>query len=321
MRSRHCCLPLRIGLALAAPIRRFAPYLFVMTSLSACLQAQQPGIENPSRIVGMVLLSESLPGHGKAKQNFDAIFSAKANIAEVEVNVQTRILGPRDDGPSVIRTIGELPHVDAKSVVVFYYAGHGEIRRTDKGTAEHVLRLDCDGPTRLLPRSAVLRALCRATAPENERPRLVVLVTDSCCANLLDRPIVPSKFGKVSPQQFVDLFFRSRGIANINGASFDENNPSSFQRAWYKTDGGLFTTAFCDYLSNADRYAMLDANSDGRVTWLELFCRLNERTHRDFVDLQSKYKDAVSADPVESLSFALLRNQTDQRPMRYSLPE
>ena len=148
-----------------------------------------------------------------------------------------RTLSKKDFNPSTVMNHIAQRNVDSDDVLIFYYSGHGGYDPTSK---EHFFAFGQTG----LSRTVVRKAL------QQKRPRLVVLISDSC-----SNPVTPEYYNspdgagprRVSPL-FDSLFVQSRGLVDISSSS-----PGEFASG--TGSGGFFTVAFTDSLSNSNRRA------------------------------------------------------------------
>jgi hypothetical protein len=204
--------------------------------------------------------------------------------------------------------------------LLFFYGGHGAL---DPKTKEHSFQLQQGKP---LLRREVRKAI------EDRKPGLVVLLSDCCSTSLTasgstERAIpVPHLPDSITPL-LRDLFFRSRGVVDVNSAA--PGSPAWGDDAW----GGLFTRSLCGMLNK--KPTELDANKDGFVSWDEFLPRLQADTTKLFgswskdmrargetitTRTQKPHVFALAFHPVagggSSFAVVSLRNETT-KPLKY----
>ena len=149
--------------------------------------------------------------------------------------------------------------------ILFYYAGHGEIRMQPK--KDHHLTLSS--------KQDISRTELRHVM-QTRKPGLAVILTD-CCSNGGDRgrrspvkPQIPTK--RESPIQkpepgFQQLFFRSRGLVDITAAD------DGYSAYGDNTHGGVFTAAFSKTL----RFT----SGDDTLAWTTFYQKLKVKTEEE----------------------------------------
>ena len=170
---------------------------------------------------------------------------------------------------------GELKPSDT---IFFYYSGHGGFV---PGKGHCIFKLD--DREHALFRSELREAISQC------KPRLAVIITDSC-SNLVKLPFVTSKGPVEDRAQVVDsLFFKQSGIVDINSCSQGQESAGSDK------GGGFFTAVFFDKLGlevtaikdQLERRG-LPVKKDGMLTWREFFPLLMGPTAAQWKDAKQK---------------------------------
>ena len=152
----------------------------------------------------------------------------------------------------ILRAIDRCP-AGPDDTIFFYWCGHGAF---DEGG--HFLWMPENRGPQAMRRSEIRDALVRKGV------RLVVFVTESC--HVLQRfPEAESMPSAIQcdevPPLFQSLFFRSRGVVNVNSSSPGQTSKASSER------GGFFT--FC--LSTC-----FNELADERYSWKDIFVEIDD---------------------------------------------
>jgi hypothetical protein len=209
-------------------------------------------------------------------------------IAEIRSGREGKIelfgISGKDCTPQNVLDFYRARQFERPTSLLFYYSGHGGLD-TRRG---HFLAM---------ARGNLFREDLRQ-AMEGTGAILQVILSDAC-SNIagLDPPNrrVPADW-----DSFKQLFFCTKGMVDIIAAeekTFSWGSPS---------EGGMFTQAFTRLL--CEPVTTCDANSDGTVTWAELYTRLYYDTNAIFV----KARD-------ESGKGEKIRQFADQKPRAYYL--
>ena len=148
--------------------------------------------------------------------------------------------------------------------IFFYWCGHGAYD-VQGGKKKHYLLMPNAGEESVMYRSEILDAL------KEKRPRLVVLITDSCnsfrkvTVEQMSRSFAPSIEPKEPtkpgiPPLFLSLFFQCRGTVDVNSSDWN-------QKAAIWEDGG---SVFSSELSSR-----LTLQSDKHETWQDFLQQIN----------------------------------------------
>jgi hypothetical protein len=179
---------------------------------------------------------------------------------------------------SVLEAIARIPVDPGRDAILFYYAGHGawDPNRLPSGEEVGHFFAMSGGPLR---RSVVREALL------NRSPYAVFLLSD-CCSSFAPIPRterrVPAEWAG-----FQDLFFRHRGLVDIQGAARGEFG-------WYNdTIGGLFTRSLVVLLCQPRSSIRLDG-MEMRIRWEDDFF---PRLKRGTLDLFQKTKAGATRRP------------------------
>jgi len=220
--------------------------------------------------------------------------------------LNVRYLKGADVRPDVIvDTICRLP-IGANDALLFYYTGHGA---TFEG-AGHVLTTSHGNLRR-----SVLRGAMTA-----RQPRLAVILTD-CCASLgkLQRQTEPPALGAAPPPEpraspvLRCLLLQHRGVVDLTSSSYGEASWSM------EGSGGLFTHALATAMG-AWEIKPFDHDTDGLVSWAELFEHVRRETQESF----KQFKQVVlNQDPrgMDAAGRARLQKQQEQIPQAFALGE
>lgn len=165
--------------------------------------------------------------------------------------------------------------IGSNDSICVYYCGHGgwdDKRGLNGNYADekgHFLAMSGGNLYRSALRDAVT----------NRKLRGAVIVSD-CCSNVagIDPPKrrVPARW-----EGFEDLFFRHRGLTDIQAATRGQFGWSS------SSQGGIFTRCFTKLLCEP-RSAIRPDGKDGRLTWQQFFPRLRKDTIALFNDTQKR---------------------------------
>ena len=145
--------------------------------------------------------------------------------------------------------------------------------------------------------------------------RLQMLITDCCSSTTEPPPIqVEKASGAVSAQVFENLFLQHTGFLDITGATEGQNSwgsnpdPDSFRYNWKELGyGGTFTRSLITAIEEIP-----DNNSDGFVSWLEVFELTMEKT---------EYRFSIGTFSDETQKEMDRLRITNQTPKAYSLPK
>lgn len=179
----------------------------------------------------------------------------RGNVPAAQLRVAT-LSENRVTPQQILAAAGGLAVRPKEDVAVFYYSGHGAF---DRRADEHVL---------LPGRQRLLRKEVRA-ALERLRPRLAVLMTDTCSVFLpspVPTPMLPPA-ERVSPL-FRALFLQPTGLIDISCT-----RPGEVARG--DSNGGYFTWALWQFVEH---------NQQRSSTWSELLGDVNRRVRRSHDD-------------------------------------
>ena len=199
---------------------------------------------------------------------------------------------------------------DASSDTVFiYYTGHGATDMPadpdpSQQTLGNYLALTHGPP---LFRSTLRKKLAQCKA------RLTILITDSC-SNVVSVKKLAARL-EMEPKLARSLFLEPLEIVDFTSARFDPQTGVG-ESAIATDDGSVFTTSFCKTLNGA-RFADLDKDNDGHVTWAEVFPLLREATDNEYRAMRAlalSDPDSHSPKAVESI-----REQPHLRPWAFCL--
>jgi hypothetical protein len=170
---------------------------------------------------------------------------------------------------------------DNSDALLFYYAGHGA---TDPSKG-HFLALQ------KLKTQPLLRTELRM-AMQEKNPGLIVLLTD-CCSETYKLPPFPTaprdeaSTGHEVKKELMNsvlhcLFFRHRGVVDINAAS---DNTSAFGDDF---GGGVFTRTLSTLLYS--KVENLVASQDRFLSWQAFFPRLQRDTEKAFTSWVKEWR-------------------------------
>jgi hypothetical protein len=198
--------------------------------------------------------------------------------------------------------------VTPRDTVLCYFSGHGGTVKD--ASREHLLQLSGSGRQELLRRSDLRQAM------KETKPRLLILLTDSCSdyvmpvkKKLADGP-TPAPIGRDGIRPGCRrLFFEEAGVVDINATL-----EGTF--AWSDHDGGLFTR----YL----RQCFEDVKDKETVNWSIFGSMLRGTSEKLF----ASWKDSTIAslqlrgewNPNKEEAHEFLHKQATQAPQVYFLP-
>jgi len=194
------------------------------------------------------------------------------------------------------KSLADKGEVKPTDTIFFYYSGHGGFV---PGKGHCIFKFD--DRKHALFRSELREAISQC------KPRLAVIITDSC-SNLVKIEFVMAKGLVEDRAQVVDsLFFKPSGIVDINSCSQGQESAGS------DNEGGFFTAVFFDRLGlevtaikdQLERRG-LPVKKDGMLTWREFFPLLMGPT-------AAKWKAAKQRGLIGG-------NQNSQDPQAYCLP-
>lgn len=177
----------------------------------------------------------------------------------------------RNTRSDILTAIDSCP-AGPNDAIFFYWCGHGayDVRN---GVKKHYLIITGNENKEEKPviyRSEILGAL------KKKRPRLAVLITDSCnkfrSAELMFPMPAPAVEG--IPPLFHSLFFLCRGTVDVNSSSPDQWAVIS------KESGALFSSCFCIYL---------EIGLGQPMSWEELLNRIDSSLNSVLRTAESKY--------------------------------
>ena len=212
--------------------------------------------------------------------NIKTLYSSAGQTTIANIKDEIRALRPgRDD------------------VVLFYFAGHGGMMsQADRRT--YLLVSEPKAPNKL---DMLLRSDLEAEI-EKHSCRLKLIITD-CCSSApassdSEREIDFTGTDTVESGVIRNLFAEHTGLLHVNGATEGQKGFSSSA-----TDGGIFTDAFIDAISQDS-----DVNEDGFVEWGEVFTVARKQTGE-------RWEQLFEGDPPDD------PQATRQTPKAYSLPQ
>lgn len=158
---------------------------------------------------------------------------------------------------ALLTALGDAQVRPDKDTLVLYFSGHGGF---DAVNRDHILKASRDETYRSDLRKAI----------ERRRPRLTVILTDTC-SSLVARPpkvgAAPRREERLS-RAFESLFFEPRGIVDLSCTRPGEE-------ALCDRNGGYFTNVFCNYIN---RYA------DDALAWGRLINAIDNNVARQYSD-------------------------------------
>ncbi|WP_152054467.1 HEAT repeat domain-containing protein [Tautonia marina] len=288
---------------------RILPCLILFACVYSPVSAGPPMQDNDDEIQTLRALivvdtraDPPLPGIGNNYANIlHTLQQANGYTGRVEID----FLDPDEVSPQAItdyfRGLAEISKDDA---LLFYYAGHG-------GTLPRAGPFLQTSGGRLL-RSDLIGAM------QTHSPSLIVVLTDSCSAApriLPPIPVAPARANLV----LKDLFFRHKGIVDINASSFDRERGSG-EYAWYiEEKGGLFTDALVEAIYSD--YDGLDADSNQFVSWAEILEKTREITRLNYQNLREMHRrfDEELLFPGQRATRDRLIAQPTQTPQAFDL--
>ncbi len=154
--------------------------------------------------------------------------------------------------------------VTAEDTLLFYYCGHGLMHPQDY----HIF----DATGGRVRRDYIRKIFSFLPA------KLKIIATETCSSYSVDSTFKSIQRG--SHEVISDLLFHSKGNVDITAAS-----PG--QTAWYgdHNEGGVFTNALMDVFQRD--VASVDANKDGRASWVEAFPFIKSQANTNFLQLKA----------------------------------